>query len=304
MGLLGNRNFTMNHLCKTEKIVKSERSHINDNKGITLIELMVAMAVAGIVLMAIYSAYHTQSTIYKTQNVELNMQQNVRGALYLLDREIRMAGYDMYSTGGFGITSVSDVNGNSAITFTADLNNDSNQSPNLDDAGALDSNETISFNMYDSPQTPSIGVFDLAMSIGGSTQLAAESIQALSFAYAYDNDGDGRFDLSPNGNVIWAIDSDGDNDLDRRLDTNDDGEIDISDNPAGTSIGGSDVPVGNIRAVKAWILARTKTPLTQYQDNNVYVVGNRRISPTALGTRKYKHQLLVSTINCRNLGME
>jgi hypothetical protein len=77
----------------------------------------------------------------------------------------------------------------------------------------------------------------------------------------------------------------------------------MNDNPAGTAIS-SNVAVGDIRAVKAWILARTKTPLLDYTDNNVYVVGNRRISPIALGTRNYMHQLYVSTINCRNLGMQ
>jgi type IV pilus assembly protein PilW len=283
----------MGNILKTGKFVKLERRCISSDKGITLVELMVAMAVAGIVLMAIYSAYHTQSTIYKTQNVELNMQQNLRGALYLLEREIRMAGYDQNSTGGFGITSIVDNNGNSSITFTADLDNDE----------TLDANETISFSMYDSSTTPIVGILDLGMAIGGANQLAAESIQALCLAYAFDNDGDGRLDLSANGNVIWAIDSDNNNTLDWNLDTNDDGEIDINDNPAGTSIG-TNVAVGSIRAVKVWILARTKTPMIQYTDNNTYVVGNRRISPTALGTRDYKHQLLVSIINCRNLGMQ
>lgn len=283
----------MGNIRKIGKIVKLERRCIGNDRGITLIELMVAMAVAGIVLMAIYSAYHTQSTIYATQSVELNMQQNVRGALYLLEREIRMAGYDQNSTGGFGITSVSDVNGNSAITFTSDL----------DDDGVLDTNETISFYMYDSSTTSLVGTLDIALRIGVTPSLAAESIQALSFAYAYDNDGDGKFDLSPNGFVIWAFDSDNDNALDRNLDTNDDGEIDMNDNPAGTAIS-SNVAVGNIRAVKVWILARTKTPMLKHLDNNIYIVGNQRISPTALGTRAYKHQLLVSTINCRNLGMQ
>ena len=239
----------MGNIRKIGKIVKLERRCIGNDRGITLIELMVAMAVAGIVLMAIYSAYHTQSTIYATQSVELNMQQNVRGALYLLEREIRMAGYDQTSAGGFGITSVSDVNGNSAITFTSDL----------DDDGVLDANETTSFYMYDSATTSLVGTLDLALRIGVTPSLAAESIQALGLAYAYDNDGDGKFDLSPNGNVIWAIDSDNDNALDLNLDTNDDGEIDMSDNPAGTSIG-TNVAVGNIRAVKVWLLARTKPP--------------------------------------------
>lgn len=276
--------------------------YASSNEGITLIELMVAMAVSGIVLMAIYSAYRTQSTIYRTQSVELAMQQNLRGAVYLLESEIRMAGYDQNDTGDFGITDIRfrnidfnpDLNGNSSITFTSDL----------DDDGVLDTNETFSFSIYDNPVGAPDGILDMARNNGAGRQIIAESIVALGLAYAYDNDGDGRLDLSPNGNVIWAIDSDNDNDLDRNLDTNDDGEIDMNDNPAGTSIGGSDVAVGSIRAVKVWILARTKTPMLQYTDNNTYVVGNRRISPTALGTRSYKHQLLVSTINCRNLGMQ
>ena len=266
--------------------------YISSDRGITLIELMVAMGVASIVLMAIYSAYNTQTLINRTQTVVLNMQQNLRGALYLLEREIRMAGYDQNSTGDFGITSISDVGGNSSIAFTSD---------DTDDDGAT---EAISFYMYDSSTTSSVGILDLAMRRGGSTQLAAESIQALGLAYAYDNDGDGRLDLSANGNVIWAIDSNNDNALDLNLDENGDGEIDMSDDPAGTPIGGSGVAVGSIRAVKVWILARTKTPMLKYSDNNTYVVGNRQISPTVLGTQNYKHRLLESTINCRNLGMQ
>jgi len=275
--------------------------YASSNEGITLIELMVAMAIAGIVLMAIYSAYRTQSTIYRTQSVELAMQQNLRGAAYLLESEIRMAGYDMNSTGNFGITDITfrdtnyalNLGGNSSITFTSDLNDD----------GVLDANETFSYSIYDYPVATPDGILDMARNNGGGRQIIGESIIALGLAFAFDNDGDGRLDLSANGNVIWAIDSDNNNTLDRNLDTNDDGEIDMNDNPAGTSIG-TNVAVGKIRAVKAWILARTKTPMLNYTDNNIYVVGNRRISPTALGTQSYKHQLLVSTINCRNLGMQ
>src|SRR3989339_1324824 len=79
---------------------------VKSKEGLTLIELMVAMAVAGIVLMAIYSTYRTQSSINRTQTVVLNMQQNIRGGLYLMEREIRMAGYDQGNTGNFGITDI------------------------------------------------------------------------------------------------------------------------------------------------------------------------------------------------------
>jgi len=281
--------------------------YAGSNDGITLIELMVAMAIAGIVLMAIYSAYRTQSTIYRTQSVELAMQQNLRGAAYLLESEIRMAGYDLKDTGTFGITdirfrninNIPDVNGNSAITFTSDIN----------DNGALDTNETFSYSICDCPILTPDGILDMARNNGGGRQIIGESIVALGLAYAFDNDGDGRLDLSAGGNVIWAIDSDNDNALDLNLDTNDDGQIDNVDdtngdgNIEGTALG-SNVAVGNIRAVRGWILARTKTPMLNYTDNNTYVVGNRRISPIALGTQNYKHRLLVSTINCRNLGMQ
>ena len=164
------------------------------NEGLTLIELMVAMGVAGIVLMAIYSAYHTQTLMNRKQTVVLNMQQNLRGGLYLMEREIRMAGYDQNDTGNFGITSISDVNGNSSITFTADIA-DLNDDGIMENNGVVDSNETISFSMYDSSTTPSVGMFDLGMAVGsGGRQLAAESIQALFLAYAYDDNGDDLLD--------------------------------------------------------------------------------------------------------------
>ena len=272
---------------------------VKSKEGLTLIELMVAMAVAGIVLMAIYSTYRTQSSINRTQTVVLNMQQNIRGGLYLMEREIRMAGYDQGNTGNFGITDIRfydinnslNSNGNSAITFTSDLN----------DNGVIDSNETYSFLIYDYPVSSPDGIIDLGREVGsGGRQIIAESIEALFLAYAYDNDGDGRLDTSANGNIIWAFDSDNNNILDRVLDTNDDGEIDINDNAAGTSIGGSGITIDKIKSVKVWLLARTKTAMLKYTDNNTYVVGNRRITPND----NFRRELLVTTIKCRNLGLE
>jgi len=277
---------------------RSGCSCVTSKKGFTLVELIVAMAVAGIVLMAIYSAYQTQSSINRTQTVVLNMQQNIRGAMYLLESEIRSAGYEQSATGTFGITDIRfrdinnglNINGNSSITFTSDLNDD----------GAIDTNETFSFVIFDYPVGTPDGILDLARDNGAGRQIIAESIQALFFAYAYDNDGDGRLDTSANGNIIWAFDSDNNNTLDRNLDTNDDGQIDINDSPAGIPIGGSGIAIDKIRAVRVWLLARTKTPILKYTDNNTYVVGNRRITPND----NYKRELLVTTIKCRNLGLK
>nr|CBX26999.1 hypothetical protein N47_A10280 [uncultured Desulfobacterium sp.] len=277
---------------------------VASNKGLTLVELMVAMGLTTIVLGVIYASYTTQSRMNTKEAVVLNMQQNIRGALNLMESEIRMAGYDPKPARVFGITDIrfKDINGNpnvngySSITFTAD----NGTNPNSGN-GALDSDETYTYRIYDYTSGSPAGILDLGRTIGGGgNQIAAEGIDAIGLAYAYDNDGDGKLDVSPNGNILWAIDTNNDNKLDTNLETVDDGVIDINDNIAGTAIGGSAITTDKIRAMKLWILARTKTPLLKYTDNNTYVVANRRITPND----SFKRELLETTIKCRNLGFE
>ena len=73
------------------------------DSGFTLIEILVALALTGIVLGAIYAAYQSQHKTYITQESVAEMQQNLRAAMYLMVREIRMAGYDPRGTAGAGI---------------------------------------------------------------------------------------------------------------------------------------------------------------------------------------------------------
>jgi prepilin-type N-terminal cleavage/methylation domain-containing protein len=64
-------------------------------RGFTLVELLVALTVSAIVLTILASAVRSQgrSTVFQTGQAD--MQQNVRGALDLFRRELRMAGYGM-----------------------------------------------------------------------------------------------------------------------------------------------------------------------------------------------------------------
>lgn len=66
---------------------------MNTKKGFTLIELMVTMAIASVVLAGIYAAYSAQVRSHVTQQVVLDIQQNLRSATYYLQRSVRMAGY-------------------------------------------------------------------------------------------------------------------------------------------------------------------------------------------------------------------
>ena len=70
------------------------KADIFGQKGVTLIELMVAMAIAGIVAAAMFAFQQAQTRSYVTQEVVTNMQQNARAAMHFMTSEIRMAGCD------------------------------------------------------------------------------------------------------------------------------------------------------------------------------------------------------------------
>ena len=65
-----------------------------ENKGFTLIEILVALAVSGLVLAGIYQTYLAQQKSYIVQGEIAKMQQNIRAAMFLMVRELRMAGFD------------------------------------------------------------------------------------------------------------------------------------------------------------------------------------------------------------------
>jgi prepilin-type N-terminal cleavage/methylation domain-containing protein len=80
-----------------------------NERGFTLIELMIALAIAGILLVSIYNLYISQSTTYTVQEQVSDMQQNARVAMDIVSRHIRMA--------GFGQPGWTTINGTSGITY-------------------------------------------------------------------------------------------------------------------------------------------------------------------------------------------
>jgi len=281
--------------------------------GFTLIEILIAMAITGIVLTAVFTAFQSQQTSYIVQEDVVVMQQNLRAGIDMIVREIRMAGYDRQNIGSLGILDISPRNMNNAIDATITGNGAIQISADFDDDGVLGGGETISFSIADSPILTPDGNPDLTRNSGGGRQLLAENIQALGFAYAYDANGDGSLDTSTNGNIIWAVDSDGDNDLDINLDTDDDGDIDAADGPgtgnSGLIVGTAITPnvaVADIRVVSIWMLARTDRRDIKHLNTFTYVVGHKVITPSTDGdpnNDNFRMRLLTTTVKCRNLGL-
>ncbi len=65
-----------------------------NNRGFTLVELMITLAIASMVLAGIYQVYQSQLKSYVVQNAIRDTQEDLRSAFYYLERTIRMAGFD------------------------------------------------------------------------------------------------------------------------------------------------------------------------------------------------------------------
>lgn len=114
-----------------------------DIKGFSLIEILIAMAVASIMMILIVGAYWTQARISREQQMVIDMQQNMRLAMNFLKRDLMLAGYGLDNDETFE-TADSDV---LEFSYVADRDGIDN-----DDDGTTDENdetETVFYELYD-----------------------------------------------------------------------------------------------------------------------------------------------------------
>jgi type IV pilus assembly protein PilW len=271
-------------------------------RGHTIIELLIAMAIAAILITAIFQVYQVRQESHSKQQLAVEMQQNLRAAVSLIKREIRMAGYDPAAHDGVDNdgdpdTPIDDDNesagagietaGLHLIQFSFDYDGDME----------IDANERISYgfaNTYDGngDGIADAGAAPLGRKVGDGTLTGiAENIQTFAFAYAFDYNHDGNLDTddgTENGNIIWGYDSDP-LDEENQLTTN--------------LLTGSDlaapVPLSDIRAVRVWVLARTSEPVRGHFESRTYGVGDRMIS----SADNFQRRLITTTVFCRNMGL-
>jgi len=266
---------------------------IKNNKGFTLIEILVALAIDFIVLAGIYTAFYTQQKSHVKEQQVVDAQQNVRGAAEFMTREIRLAGMQRPTSGVAGIL----IAGPHSIQFTMNRNEE--------DDDVADSNENIKYEFEAGADADNNGIADSEAAaitrilinvdpVNGDT--IADDIYAIAFAYAYDADQDGELDftdaaplndrLDP-GEETWAYDDPGLAAV--GLDT---------DNATGLPLPAA-ISFNRIRSVRIWILARTRNPLREAAFTKNFVVGDKIVNRTD----RYRYRLLTATVKCRNLGI-
>ena len=171
------------------------------NQGFTIVELLVAMVVSLLAMAAIYSTFLAQHRSYQVQTEASDMQQNIRAAMYYMQREIRMAGSNPFRSlplTNFGITAA----GRNSITFTEDVRGPVAGTPAVQmapdgNAGDPDENITYALNGTNLERTDNIVA-------PGVPQMVARDINWLDFVYLDVNSNVLAFDVTnfvPTANI-------------------------------------------------------------------------------------------------------
>ena len=199
---------------------RTVKSGIITNSGFSLIELMVAMAIALIILAAIYAAYQAQLRNHVTQQAVVDIQQNLRSAMYYIQRSIRMAGHNPMGVAADQIGFLDDftafnaphsssgaVTDDTGIAFSVDLtgqhldgfDNDGDGDTDEDDERLPDGminqageNELVAFRL--NGNTLEAWIYTGPTATDYDWRPIAENIQSLEFTYLLDTDDDNIID--------------------------------------------------------------------------------------------------------------
>jgi len=150
-------------------LVKERKSMAGS--GFTLVELLVVIAIVGVIMAGIYRVYYAQQKSYLVQEQVAAMQQNLRAAMYYMERDIRMAGCDPNRNSGAAMVTANAL----SINFTMDINDDSGTGN--PDGDVSDTNENITY---------SLSGTNLVRN--GAGNIIAENIDAIDFVYLDGSD--------------------------------------------------------------------------------------------------------------------
>lgn len=186
-----------------------QRQKTTRQSGFTLLEVMIALFVSGIVLAGIYLTYSNQQKSYMVTDQIAEMQQNLRAAMVMLTREIREAGCNptmSSSPPGFLTATIGQMR------FTRDIAGDA-LNPNQADGDTLDENEDVTLGFSAADDANANGIVDgggadwsteaeLKRNVGFGFQPVAERIAAVEFNYILK---DNTSTTTPAGSQIFDI---------------------------------------------------------------------------------------------------
>ena len=151
-----------------------------NRNGITLIELLVAFVICAIVVGGIYRVFVSQTRAYTIQDQVVEVQQNIRSAMEILLRDLRMAGYDSDSlTSKISIaTPITPADQSVTVNYE------------YDDTHRYE----ITYALQNGNLTRQLTIYPDAGPSSSTTDTVLENVNALDFTYGIDTNDDGAVD--------------------------------------------------------------------------------------------------------------
>ncbi len=314
--------------------VSAKRLSLRGNAGFTLVEALVGIPLGLVLIAGIYMTFKAQQDSFLAQDQIGTMQQNLRGAMHLITRDILMAGYltgldtnphslDWDDRGGSESKRAILIAGDN-INISGDGIKDNTDMIVIvkasDEGRPLESGETATGSQITLAEMDvnlnttgkRFGVLvkgDLRRADFFEVRSVAGTVISLTAGLG-NTYGEGdllyRADI-----VIYRIDEDAASPSLRRKNLGQDNgyqavaqDIDNMQIRYQRSDGTwTDDPAGseaNIRAVQVYLVGRTPSPQRGYRDRTVYNFAN---NPITNPNDAYRRQVLSSTVKTRNLGL-
>jgi prepilin-type N-terminal cleavage/methylation domain-containing protein len=288
-------------------------------RGFSLVEMMTALAIVSIVMAGVYTMYLTQTQSHATQEVVVDMQQGIRLAMYLIEKEIRMAGYDPTHSGTAGIVSAQ----RAAITFTMDITGGETDGIDNDGDGEIDGSDlALNHDGLDNDADTLVDEDDEGDETRYGDGDVNDALEKITYSLSDDTNGDGIADSldcslqrqywdgaawqpDPPADIAFNIDA-----LNFvYLDANGNDLIDYGLNPPRVP----DARLGDIRTVQVTIVARGgQNPLRGLPGNKLdtHTYMNQQKRPgdnwdiiLPVPNDRFRRFMLTAEVRCRNLGL-
>jgi len=165
-------------------------------RGFTLVELLMAIAVSGLIMAALFSFYWEQQRTAGTQQGIAVLQQDLRGVMQMMTRDIRMAGFnprgadqpngltppgffnDVIFQHSKGTVQAAVTTGATSIAFTSDLN--ANGAIDQGDPSTGVPLEQIAYRFFNNNNRPRLQHY---IPNGNGWQDVANNLDGIEFCY-------------------------------------------------------------------------------------------------------------------------
>ena len=154
-----------------------------NKRGITLIELLVVLVISGVLIGGVYRLFVAQTKAYTVQDQVAEVQQDIRGAMEIIVRDLRMAGFQTSTFNSPLITG-------SPVGYPL---SDSSVTVNYEYlGGASPTTYTVTYTLVGGSltrtltQTPAV--------VPTVTDTILENVDAFTITYGIDQNGDGLMD--------------------------------------------------------------------------------------------------------------